>query len=97
MAFIPVEQAQLETIAALSYTIAVYYALVFNCKPFNAYRIIVLLLAASMTIVGIFALGWFFGYVMLSYVEVLILICVAQFAYPLMSLLTKFFNKLEIK
>ncbi|MBQ9714939.1 MAG: HAD-IC family P-type ATPase [Clostridia bacterium] len=97
MAFIPVEQAQLETIAALSYTVAVYYALVFNCKPFNVYRVIVLLLAGAMTIVGVFALGWFFGYVSLSYVEVLILVCVAQFAYPLMSLLTRLFNKIEIK
>jgi len=97
MAFIPVEQAQLETIAALSYTVAVFYALVFCCKPFNAYRIVVLVLAALATLFGIFALGWFFGYVTLSYVEVLILVCVAQFAYPFMSLLTKLFNKLEIK
>lgn len=97
MVFIPVEQAQLETIAALSYTVAVFYALVFSCKPFNLYRIIVLVLSALSTLAGIFALGWFFGYVSLSNVEILILICVAQFAYPVMSLLTKMFNKLEIK
>ena len=97
MSFIPVEQAQLETIAALTYTVAVFYALVFNCKPFNLYRIIVLVLSAVSTLIGIFSLGWFFGYVSLSNVELLILICVAQFAYPAMTLLTKLFNKLEIK
>ena len=97
MVFIPVEQAQIETIAALTYTIAVFYALIFSCKPFNAYRMIVLFISALFTIVGVGSLGWFFGYVTLSNVEILILICVAQFAYPLMTLLTKLFNKLEIK
>ncbi|MBE5748578.1 MAG: HAD family hydrolase [Clostridiales bacterium] len=97
MVFIPVEQVNLETIAALSYTIAVFYALVFCCRPFNAYRIVVLVLSAAATLLGVFALGWFFGYVELSNVEVLILVCVAQFAYPFMNLLTNLFNKIEIK
>ena len=57
----------------------------------------VLVLSAIGTLAGILALGWFFGYVSLSNVEILILICVSQFAYPVMSLLTKLFNKLEIK
>jgi len=95
--FISIGQSQLETIAALTYTVAVYFALINNCRPLNTYRVIVLILSATLTFAGIAFFGWFFGYSYLNSIEWLLTIAVAQFAYPIMAVLTKLFDKLEIK
>ncbi len=93
---IPVEQAQLETIAALTYTFAVLFALYFNCKPLNTFRSIVMLLATVFTIICITCFGWFFDYAVLDNVQIIIAICVIEFSFPLMLLFTRLFAKLKL-
>ena len=95
--FIPVEQTSLETIAAYTYTAAVFFALYFSCKPLNIFRTALLASSALLTIIGIVTLGGFFEYSSLSYVEILIALCVIQISFPIMSVLNKAFDKIEIK
>ncbi len=95
--FIPVEQTSLETIAAYTYTAAVFFALYFSCKPLNIFRTALLASSALLTIIGIVTLGGFFEFSPLSYVEILIALCVIQISFPIMSVLNKAFDKIEIK
>ncbi len=95
--FIPVEQTSLETIAAYTYTAAVFFALYFSCKPLNIFRTALLASSALLTIIGVATLGGFFEYSSLSYVEILIALCVIQISFPIMSVLNKAFDKIEIK
>lgn len=95
--FIPVEQTSLETIAAYTYTAAVFFALYFSCKPLNIFRTALLASSALLTIIGIVTLGGFFEFSPLSYVEILIALCVIQVSFPIMSVLNKAFDKIEIK
>lgn len=95
--FIPVEQTSLETIAAYTYTAAVFFALYFSCKPLNIFRTALLASSALLTIIGIVTLGGFFEFSPLSYVEMLIALCVIQISFPIMSVLNKAFDKIEIK
>ncbi len=94
---IPVEQAQLETIAAIVYTCAVYFALYFNCRPLNLFRGVVLALSGGLVILGMSLFWDFLGYAALSNVEILIVACVAEISFPIMLLLTKLFETIEIK
>ena len=94
---IDVEQAQMETIAAIVYTCAVFFALYFNCRPLNLFRSVLLILSGLFTVVGMAFFWDFFGYASLSNVEILITVCVVEISFPLMLLLTRLFEKIEIK
>lgn len=94
---VPVQQAQLETIAALVYTFAVYFALYFSCRPLNVYRSVLLAVSGVLTLIGMIFFGWFFEFAPLDSIEIIIMISVVEFSFPLMLLLTKLFDKIEIK
>lgn len=97
MFMIPVDLPQLETVAAIVYTFAVFFALYFNCRPLNLFRSVLLILSGVCTLIGIIGFGWFFDYAELNNVEILIAACVIEISFPIMLLLTRLFEKLEIK
>lgn len=94
---VDVEQPQIETIAAIVYTAAVFFALYFNCRPVNFFRGILLAASGLCTIFGMVFFWDFFGYAPLESVEILITACVVEISFPLMLLLTRLFEKIEIK
>ena len=69
----------------------------FNCRPLNLFRSVLLILSGLFTVVGMAFFWDFFGYASLSNVEILITVCVAEISFPLMLLLTRLFEKIEIK
>jgi cation-transporting ATPase E len=95
--FVQMENDQLETVTVICYTITGLFALYFSCKPLNVFRGVMCGLAALLTVIGIFLLGGIvFEFNALGTMEVLVVLVIIQFAFTLISVLTKAFDNIRL-
>ena len=89
--------AEYISLSVLAMTFTGMMVLVKICEPLDAFRSVLLILSGLFTVVGMAFFWDFFEYASLSNVEILITVCVVEISFPLMLLLTRLFEKIEIK
>ena len=87
---------QLETMGSLVVTLAGFLVLFKVCKPFDVFRSCLFFAMLVVTVLVLTFVPWtFFDYVKLNLQNVLFMLCIVQFSYPLYANIVNLCNKIR--
>ncbi|MEG1528449.1 MAG: HAD-IC family P-type ATPase [Clostridia bacterium] len=94
---LPVKVEHFQTVCALCFVLCSYYALVYACKPYKFWKILLLIVVIFVIFIGATVFREFLDYALLSREEVLLLLTVSMASFPVYAFVYALFNGFKPK